>query len=407
MADLLPLEAAEARLLAMAAPLPVVAMAVGSAHGMVLGQPVVARHDQPPADGSAMDGWAVRWADLPGPLRVVGEAAAGAPFGGVVGPGQAVRIFTGAHVPDGADCVAVQEEMVAHDGAVLLVGEGPDGVGAHVRRRGQDFAQGALLLPAGRRLGAAAIGLAVAGGHGLVPVHRRPRVALIATGSELVPAGAVPGVGQIPSSNGPMLAALAGAAGAEVVDHGIVPDDAGLLRRALADAADGADVVVTIGGASVGDHDLVRPALVALGAQIDFWRVAIRPGKPLLAGRLGGAVVLGLPGNPVSAHVCAILFLLPLIRRLMGDPAPLPEGVAGVSDGALEANGPRRHFMRAVARWEDGRLVARADARQDSSLLGVLAASNCLLVRAEHAPALPAGGEVSLLFPGHGLTCSW
>lgn len=404
--DPLPLEEAQARLLKLAVPLPAVDVPVEKALGLVLSSALTARHDRPPADVSAMDGWAVRFGDLPGPLQGIGESAAGTPFDGGVGPGQAVRIFTGAHLPAGADCVAVQEEMAAEGANVRLIGSGPDGPGANIRRRGQDLRAQAHLLAAGCRLGAAEIGLLVAGGHAAVPVRRRARVVFLATGSELVPAGRSPGIGQIPSSNGPMLAALALGAGADVSDHGIIADELGAVSEALAAAAADADIVVTIGGASVGDHDLVRPALHRLDALLDFWRVAIRPGKPLLAGRLGDAVVLGLPGNPVSAFVCAELFLLPLVRAMMGDPAPLPGLIPAVTAEDLPANGPRRHFMRAVARWQDGRLVARPARRQDSSLLSVLAASNALLVRPEHAPAVRAGAEVSLLLQGNGLTCS-
>ncbi|MFQ3594484.1 MAG: gephyrin-like molybdotransferase Glp [Sphingomonadaceae bacterium] len=396
--ELLALEEAQARLLALAGRTPVEHVPLALAASRWLADAVAARLTQPPADVSAMDGYALRLADLPGPLRLVGQAAAGRPFAGTLAPGEAVRIFTGAHVPEGADTVAVQEEMEADGPWVRLAGEGPGGQGANIRAMGQDFRVGDPLLAAGTRLGPTALGLAAAAGHAALPVHRAPRVALLATGDELVPPGASPPPGSIVSSNGPMLAALVAAAGGEVIEEAILPDDQPLLEEAFAASAARADILVTIGGASVGDHDLVRPALVARGATIDFWRIAIRPGKPLLAGRLGEAVVLGLPGNPVSAFVCALLFLLPLLRAMAGDRAPLPEPETALAGEPLPANGPRRHFLRGrLSRDATGQLLATADARQDSSLLSVLARAECLIVRTENAAPLPAGSPVPIL----------
>ncbi len=396
-AELLPVAAAQARLLAGAAPLPAETVPLPAAHGRVLADDLAARLSQPPADVSAMDGWACRFADLPGSLAIRGEAAAGRPFPGQVGAGQAVRIFTGAVVPEGADTVAVQEEMAAEGGFVRLEGEGPRGPGANIRRAGQDCAAGAPLLAAGTRLGPARLGLLAAAGHAMVPVRRRPRVALLATGDELVPPGTAPGPGQIVSSNGVMLMAQLAAAGADVADCGIVPDRREALAAALQTAAESADLLVTLGGASVGDHDLVGPVLRDVGGAVDFWRIALRPGKPLLAGRLGATPLLGLPGNPVSAFVCAILFLLPLVRRLQGEPDPLPREEPALAAADLPANGPRRHYLRARLEPGDGLPRVRPFDRQDSALLSVLAAADALLVRPEGDGPVAAGAPVPVI----------
>jgi molybdopterin molybdotransferase len=308
---LLPVDAALAQLLDGAAMLDSETIALGDAHGRILATDVTARLSQPPFAASAMDGYAVRFADLPGPWRVIGEAAAGRGFAGMVPPGTAVRIFTGAPLPPGADTVVVQEDVAPDGATATLISDGPPHVGAHVRAAGQDFAAGTPLLRAGERLTPPRLGLLAAAGHATATVVRRPRVCLIATGDELVQPGVTPGPDQIVSSNPAMLAALFTAAGAQVSDPGIIPDRREALAAAL-HAAD-ADIIITIGGASVGDHDLVVPVLRDLGAEIDFWKIAMRPGKPMLAGRLGAARVIGLPGNPVSAYVCALMFAVPLI----------------------------------------------------------------------------------------------
>ncbi|WP_448579975.1 molybdopterin molybdotransferase MoeA [Thermaurantiacus sp.] len=397
-ADLLPLEEAQSRLLSSCPVLDAETVPLGAASGRVLAGDVTALLTQPPADVSAMDGWAIRHADLPGPFRIVGEAAAGSPFAGRVAAGEAVRIFTGAWLPTGADTVALQEEMTAAAGEVRLSGEGPPHVRAHVRRAGQDFRAGEWVARAGQRLSPATIGLLAAAGHGEVRVRRRPRVALVATGSELVAPGTTPAAGQIPSSNGVMLRAMLEAEGAEVRDHGILPDALAPLMAGLRQAAADADLLVTIGGASVGDHDLVRPALVELGGTLDFWRIAVRPGKPLMAGRLSGAMVLGLPGNPVSAFVCALLFALPLVRAMQGRADALPLSEEAITDVALPANGPRRDFQRArLFLGTDGRWRVVPAPVQDSSMLSVLSGSNALLVRPERAHAVPAGSPVPVL----------
>jgi molybdopterin molybdotransferase len=388
---LLPFEVALERMLALGAPLPAETVALGAAAGRFLAEDVAARLTQPPANVSAMDGYALRFAELPGPFRLVGESAAGRPLDGSVGLGEAARIFTGAVVPAGADTVAVQEDAVVADGSVGFPADRPPRMGAHIRRAGQDIAAGAVVARAGEQLTPGRIGLLAAAGHGAVPVRRRPRLALLATGDELVAPGATPGPGQIASSNGVMLTALLGQV-AEVTDLGIVADRPEALAEAVGRAAEH-DVLVTIGGASVGDHDLVKPALEAAGAALDFWRIALQPGKPLMAGRLGDGIVVGLPGNPVSAFVCARLFLVPLLKRMGGDPAPEDRYATARTTVDLPANGIRRQFLRAVL--ADGAVTPATS--QDSSMLSVLAGANGLLMRPEHAPAAPAGTTVPVL----------
>ncbi len=384
-AGLIGVDEAQARLLAGVEPLPGEDAAFAAALGRVLAADVVARLTQPPFAASAMDGYAIRWADLPGPWRVTGESAAGRRFAGHVGAGDAVRILTGAPLPAGSDTVVVQEDTRRDGDTLLLAGEGPPREGAHIRPAGLDFAAGAVVAPAGARVTPARIGVAAAAGHATLRVHRRPRVALLATGDELVPPGATPGPDAIVSSNGVMLAALLGRH-AEVIDGGIVADTRAALTAAIRAHAD-VDLLVTIGGASVGDHDLVMPVLRELGAEIDFWKIALRPGKPMLSGRLGATRIVGVPGNPVSAFVCATLFIVPLLRRLGGDSAPLPVPFMARAAVDLPANGGRRDYLR--ARLEDGGVTPAA--RQDSAMLHVLADSNVLVVREANAPVTTAG----------------
>lgn len=387
-------EAAQAQLLDGVAPLAAETVALASATGRILAEPLQALRTQPPFAASAMDGYAIRWANRAGPWRIIGTAFAGAGFDGSVGAGEAARILTGAPLPAGADTVIVQED-VARDGDVLtLTGDGPPRLGAHIRRAGLDFGQGEALLAAGTRLRAPQIGLVAAAGHASVRVHRRPRVALLATGDELVPPGAATGPHQIVSSNGVMLAALLGD-GAEVHDMGIARDDAAALRTAVEACAD-ADVLVTIGGASVGDHDLVKPVLEAMGARFDFWKVAMRPGKPVMRGRLGDQHVVGLPGNPVSAFVTALLFVKPLLQRLGGATA-LPLLYTARLESALPANGIRQDYMRAVVVHDGAGWRITALPTQDSSMLRTLASANALLVREINAPAVGVDGPVSFL----------
>ncbi|MGN6818917.1 MAG: molybdopterin molybdotransferase MoeA [Sphingomonas sp.] len=392
MAALLPVADAQARLLAMAPRVASERVSLIEAAGRWVAEPIVARRTQPPADLSSMDGNAIRFDDLPGPWRVIGESAAGRAFDGAIGRGQAVRIFTGAAMPDGADSVLVQEEASRDGETLTLAGEGPPRRGMSVRRKGLDFDKGTVLIGAGARLTPAAIALAATGGHCDLPVHRRLRIAIIATGDELVaPGTATNDPLALPEGNSAMLAAMLADLPVDVTGRGIVPDRLDALTAAFAAAE--ADIVVTTGGASVGDHDLVRPALEAAGGEIDFWRIAIRPGKPMLAGRLGNAMMLGLPGNPVSAFVTATLFLRPLIAAMAGAADPLPVPIAATLAEPLSANDHRQDYLRGTI--ADGRVSVAAI--QDSSMLATLARATCLVIRPPHAPAAMAGETVDIL----------
>jgi molybdopterin molybdotransferase len=372
---------------------------VAAARGRTLALPLAALLTQPPFDASMMDGWAVRSADvatLPATLAVIGESAAGHAFAGHVGPGEAVRISTGAPLPAGADLVVMQENAT-RDGARIVLHDGGREAGRYIRATGADFRAGDTLLLPGRRLGAREITLAAAMGHVTLPVRRRPRVAVLATGDELVAPGEPPGPGQIVASNHLGVGALAEAAGAEVAQIGIARDTEADLARRLAEGED-ADILVTIGGASVGDHDLVGPVLERRGLMLAFWKIAMAPGKPLMFGRLGGLRVLGLPGSPVSSLVCARLFLVPLIHALLGRPPEAARPLEARLALALPPNGERQHYLR--ARTEpavDGSLVVTPVRSQDSSFLAPLAEADCLLVRPPHAPALAAGTVVQVL----------
>lgn len=388
---MLGVDEAQARIMALGGPVGAERIPLIAAAGRWLAEPVIAARTQPEHDLSAMDGYALRFVDLHAPLTVIGESAAGRPFDGTVAAGQAVRIFTGAVVPPGADTILVQEEAVRDGQMLRLSGEGPPATGAHIRRRGLDFTAGNTLIEPGERLTPAHIALAAVAGHGEVRVARPIRVAIAATGDELVPPGSPTGPGQLPESNGAMLAAMLSALPVELVMLGILPDRLDVMTEAFRTVD--ADILVTSGGASVGDHDLVRPALAAAGASLDFWRVAMRPGKPVMAGRMQDMVVLGLPGNPVSAFVTATLFLRPLIAALSGARDPLPATRSLPLAAPMPANGVRADYVR--ARIVDGRVMP-AD-KQDSSMLRTLAQSDALIVRAPLVPPTETGDSVEIL----------
>jgi molybdopterin molybdotransferase len=375
-APLLSVEEAQARVLALAVPLPTERVALSQAHGRVLAEDALARRAQPPFDASAMDGYALRAEDArPGArLRVIGGAAAGRRFSGRVGPGEAVRIFTGAPIPEGAGRVAIQEEVGREGEWAILLPSASEG--SNIRPKGGDFAEGAR-LSAPRRLRPADLALLAAMNVGEIRAFRRPDVALIATGDELVMPGDAPGEDQIVASNIFGLKALIEAEGGRARMLPIAKDRPDALS-AVFGLAKGADLIVTIGGASVGEHDLVAKVAADLGMELAFHKVALRPGKPLLSGRLHGAPLLGLPGNPVSAMVCGHLFLLPILRAMQGVPDPLPKPMTATLAQDLPENGPRAHYMR--ARLSEGRIAPFP--AQDSSLLSILAEANALLIRA-------------------------
>ena len=396
MSALISVEEALARVLGSAeAPLVEERVALEEAFGRVLARDVVALRTQPPFVNSAMDGYALRAADTANPpvsLRVVGEAAAGRAFDGGIGAGEAVRIFTGAPIPCGADAVVIQEDVRREGDRITVSASAP--VGDNLRPAGLDFAEGELLLPAGRRLTARDVALAAAANHAVLPVRRPARVAILATGDELIPPGGTLGPSQIVASNNFTVAGIVEACGGIPIDLGIARDDLSALDAAIREAFDAkVDVLVTLGGASVGDHDLVQKALVAAGMELGFWKIAMRPGKPLMHGRLGDLIVLGLPGNPTSSTVCAILFLRPLIMALHGEPDPgadptLPARLAL----DMNANGPRQDYARsALARDADGVLIATPAKEQDSSLVKVMARADGLIVRSPHAGPAKAG----------------
>jgi molybdopterin molybdotransferase len=391
---------AHARIVAAFAPLPSEWVHLAAAVGRVLSRDLIAERDQPPGAASAMDGYAVRAADLASGsaiLRVVGSAPAGGSYDQELGPGETVRIFTGGLLPRGADAVALQENASADGDRVRI--EGAIEPGAFVRPAGLDFRRGERALSAGRRLSARDVGLAAALNRAWLPVRRRPRVALLATGDELVLPGQPLGPAQIVNSNTVALAAMVRHWGGEAVDLGIVRDRPDSLAEASAQLR-GVDLAVTLGGASVGERDLVRAVLGEHGLTLDFWQIAMRPGKPLMFGRVQGVPLLGLPGNPVSAGVCAVLFVRAAICALLGlDPAP-PE-VPGVLGAPLGANDHREEYLRARAAWRaDGRLEATPAPRQDSSMLATFARADCLIKRAPFVPAMAPGTPVSLLLLG-------
>ena len=385
--------------LAHAAPLPVEEAALAEADGRVLAYDLKALRTQPPADVSAMDGYAVRTADVanaPVQLKVVGEVPAGRPFNATIGAGEAARIFTGGFVPQGADTIVIQEHTKREGNWVEV--QKPTAKGRNVRPTGLDFRAGEVLFKKGHRLTARDLALAAGMNHPLVPVYRRPKIALFATGDELVPPGTEPGPGQIVYSNGFALAALARDEGADVTDLGVIHDTLEATITAVRDARGlNADILVTTGGASVGDYDLVQKALASEGMDLSFWKIAMRPGRPLLHGRLGAMHVLGLPGNPVSSYVCAFLFLVPLMRTMIGR-ADITAPTESASLGCdMPANDERADYLRATLKLGIDGLIATPFPVQDSSMMLPLSRANCLVIREPYAPPTKAGSECRIV----------
>jgi molybdopterin molybdotransferase len=392
-------------ILAGAEPLPEEMVGLDAAWHRVLARDVAARRTQPPQAMSAMDGYAVRAADagdLTARLKVIGEVAAGRPFEKKVGANEAVRIFTGGVIPDGADAVIIQEDTLREDSAIdgdhITITEAAK-TGRHIRPAGVDFREGDVLLAGGSRLTDRDLSLAAGMNYPELAVRRRPKVAILATGDELVMPGTVPGPGQIVYSNGFALRALARAEGAETIDLGIAADTVAETAEGIRRArASGADILITTGGASVGDHDLVKQSLEAEGVTMAFWRIAMRPGKPMMHGRLGSMRVIGLPGNPVSSYVCGFLFLVPLIRALSGRASVHHVRETALLGRDLAANDQREDYLRArLEERADGALIATPVTHQDSSLLGNLAAARALVIRPPFAPAAGAGAPCELL----------
>lgn len=398
--SMLPVAEARDRLLSRAKPVQSrETVSLPEAEGRVLAADVTAKLTQPPFDASAMDGYALRGDDALKPgaeLKLIGMSSAGHGFDGVVGKGETVRIFTGAPVPSGADSVLLQEDAEKIESGIRTTF--PVRIGQHVRPRGQDFIEGEAVLKAGTALDFSRLTVAAGMNHATLEVWRKPVVALLATGDELLPPGSSPAPAQIIASSTFGIAALARKAGAEVLDLGIVPDDKAAISEAVERARQTeADVIVTLGGASVGDHDLVQATLLESGMKLDFWRIAMRPGKPLMVGSLGEMHVLGLPGNPVSSLVCGLLFLEPLIRRLASLPPVRREAMVEAA-ATLRANDQRQDYVRAtLSRSSSGALTAKPFAKQDSSMMKIFAEADCLIVRPPHAPELPAGSPCAVM----------
>ncbi len=396
---LLPVDEALKRVVKGLSPLPAETVALGNARGRVLAEAVSASLTQPPFDASAMDGYAVRAADvktLPADLKLVGQSAAGSGYAAKVGAGEAVRIFTGAPVPRGADTVVPQENVdAAKDGHHVTVREAEPR--RHIRPQGQDFHRGEAVLQPGTTIGPRQMMLAAAANATELRVCRKPKVSILATGDELVPPGFDPAPDQIISSVPYGLCALVIASGGDADMLGIAEDTPDSLAS-LIDAGSEADILVTVGGASVGERDLVAPVLKAEGMKLDFWKIAMRPGKPLIFGKRGQQRILGLPGNPVSAMVCAHVFLRPMLARMLGLPGREDPRQPAVLAEPLEKNGPRQHYLRATSRWnEAGERLVSPQPSQDSSLMAAFARADCLIVRPPDAPALKRGEAISIL----------
>jgi len=383
-----------------AAPLPEEMVALDAAYHRVLARDVAAKRTQPPQAMSAMDGYAVRAADaaqLNAPLKVIGEVAAGRPLDRALGAGEVARIFTGGVIPNGADAVVIQEDTVASGNTITITEAASPG--RHIRPAGVDFREGDVLLKAGHRLSDRDLSLAASMNYPQLPVRRRPKIALLATGDELVMPGRTPGPGQIVYSNGYALRALARAEGAEVIDLGVAADTVEATTSGIRHAREAqADILVTTGGASVGDHDLVKASLEAERVQMAFWQIAMRPGKPMMHGRLGTMRVVGVPGNPVSSYVCTMLFVVPLIRALSGRLSVHHRREAALLGRDVGANDAREDYLRArLEERADRTLIATPVNHQDSSLLANLAVSRALVIRPPFAPAAKAGAPCEIL----------
>ena len=364
--------------------MPAEQVALANAFGRVLAEDLSARRTQPPHAVSAMDGYAVRAADvatLPARLKIIAEVPAGQSFDGTVGDGETARIFTGAPVPDGADAIVIQENT-KRDGDVVEIVDGDAPVGRYIRPAGLDFSEGDTLLKSGHRLTARDIGLAAGMNIPWLKVRRKPRIALLATGDEVVMPGDHVGINQIVSSNGLALSSFVIACGADPIDLGIAPDSQVALRT-MAEGARGADMLITTGGASVGDHDLIQQVLGPMGLEVDFWRIAMRPGKPLMFGHMDSTRMLGLPGNPVSALVCAIIFLSPAINVMLGLKNQGATEQHALLAAALGENDEREDYLRATLSIDDdGTRHATPLDKQDSSVFSGLARADCLIIRA-------------------------
>lgn len=399
MKQLISVEDALALVLQDTGAMPVEMVSLHDAAFRVLAEDLISLRTQPPFPAAAMDGYALNGLDamLGNTLKVIGESAAGHGFSGTISRGETVRIFTGAPVPEGADTVVMQEDVFALDGGLMRISAEVT-AGRHVRKTGLDFAEGQVVLAKGTVLDAANLSLAAASGQATLPVHRKPRVAILATGDELVAPGMAAGPDQIVASNGYGTAALARKAGAETIDLGIVGDDIATISAVIKSAFDSdIDVLVTLGGASVGDHDLIKPVLAGFGIELGFWQIAMRPGKPLMHGRNGKTHVLGLPGNPVSSLVCGHLFLIPLLSKMIRQPYEQRTESARLMH-EMRPNDRRQDYVRAsVTKNADGGLDVAAFDIQDSSMLSTLAASNGLIVRAPNAPTAMAGDLVTVM----------
>ncbi len=383
---------ARGKLMALAVPKMAETLPISACIGRYLAQDVIAKRNQPSSNLSAMDGYAICWSDTLGPWQNIGESAAGRPFTGELAAGQAVRVFTGATIPAGADTVLVQEDVSVEGKNISLTVKDPVQKGAHIRLKSNDFATDQIVLNEGDRLTAGRVALAAMAGYGALLVTRQPKIAYFSTGDELVAPGAPTNDAQLPSSNNPMIAALVSQSSCTFDDMGIIQDDLNKIRDIyLTLASSNVDVIVTSGGVSVGDHDLIQPALRAAGATIEFWKIAMKPGKPVLVARLGQSIILGLPGNPSSAYVTAFLLLLPLIAHLNGANQCVADAFTAVLANDILATGARAEFLRARVSGNN----IHAFGRQDSGLVSVLAHANALIIRPAHAEPAAAGDLVS------------